>query len=187
MERRKSPRAATTEETLVPELADYNFELGTVQGAKGLKGDLKLRSSTDFNLYCDIKKVALVTADGATTLINVRSLKQEGKSILIAFKEYPDRTAAEKITGCRILAKKADLSDLGDDEWWIDDLVGLTAFKEDGTKIGVISSVYSGATQLLEISDGSKEYLVPFVKALVPKVDIKAGRVEIVDMPGLLE
>lgn len=187
MERRKPPRAATTEDKLVPNLDDFTFELGTVQGAKGLRGDLRLRSSTNFDLYCDLKQAVLVTTDGTKSLVSIRSLKQEGKSILIALKEYPDRTAAEKITGCKILANKAQLNDLGDDEWWIDDLVGLTAYKVGGTKIGVISSVYSGATQLLEISDGEKEYLVPFVKALVPTVDIKAGRVEIIDMPGLLE
>lgn len=171
---------------------DYDFELGTVQGAKGLRGDLKLKAGTDFSLFHKVRKAAALTADGTTIPLSIRSLREEGRHILIAFKEYPDRTAAEKLSGSKILVRKSDLEDLGDDEWWIEDLVGLTAFKVDGTKIGIISAVYNAAGQLLEIKssqpDGEeKEYLVPFVKALVPLVDIKAGRVEIVDMPGLLE
>jgi len=57
----------------------------------------------------------------------------------------------------------------------------------DGVELGTVSAVFGETSQLLEITQGEQSHLVPFVKALVPTVDIKAGRVEIVNLPGLFD
>ena len=60
--------------------------------------------------------------------------------------------------------------------------------------MGTISSVIDGPTPTLEIKDPSnkeqdetKSILIPFVKDLVPVVNIKDKRIEVIDLPGLLE
>jgi ribosomal 30S subunit maturation factor RimM len=57
--------------------------------------------------------------------------------------------------------------------------------------VGTISDVVGANAELLEItkidSTGEEPVLVPFVQSLVPTVDLKAGRVEVVDLPGLLD
>jgi 16S rRNA processing protein RimM len=58
----------------------------------------------------------------------------------------------------------------------------------DGRAVGEVSEVLHGTAQdLLGIAtpDG-REVLVPFVSALVPVVDVAAGRLEVADRPGLL-
>ena len=86
---------------------------------------------------------------------------------------------------------REQLAALENDEWWIEDLIGLEAYTTAGSAIGIVVNIIDGCNQLLEIkgpqtADG-KSILVPFVKALVPRVDLSRKRVEIVDLPGLLE
>ena len=75
-----------------------------------------------------------------------------------------------------------------DDEYYDRQLVGLEAVLADGTVVGLVSQVvHMPAQDVLAIATTSGERLVPFVSELVPSVDLAAGRVELVDLPGLLD
>jgi 16S rRNA processing protein RimM len=66
--------------------------------------------------------------------------------------------------------------------------VGLAAQDQDGALLGEVSGlVHGGAQDLLTVrTPDGREALVPFVKALVPLVDVPGGRVVIADRPGLV-
>ena len=74
------------------------------------------------------------------------------------------------------------------DEFYDHQLVGLTALDLEGTVLGEVAAlVHGGAQDLLTVrTPDGREALVPFVKALVPEVDLAAGRVVIADRPGLV-
>lgn len=75
-----------------------------------------------------------------------------------------------------------------EDEFYDHQLIGLGAYDLDGTHLGEVVDVAHGAAQdLLVVAalDG-REALVPFVKALVPTVDLTGRRVVIADRPGLI-
>ncbi len=170
---------------------DYTSKIAILAGVKGLKGDIKLELITGFDLIETVKTVKLVSASGITEA-RVDKLYQEGKSFLLRLKGYTDRTMAEQLLGATVYTQRSQLRDLGEDEWWLSDLIGLPVYTTDGTSVGTISAIFGEANQILEIVPDKPEkpghtHLVPFVKALVPKVDIKARRVEIIDLPGLLE
>ena len=65
--------------------------------------------------------------------------------------------------------------------------MGLAAEDLDGRPLGEVTAVLHGAQDLLQVRalDG-RDALVPFVAALVPEVDVPAGRVVIADRPGLV-
>jgi 16S rRNA processing protein RimM len=73
------------------------------------------------------------------------------------------------------------------DEFYDHQLVGLAAEDPDGRRLGEVAAVLHGAQDLLQIrtTDG-RDALVPFVAALVPDVDLAAGRVVVADRPGLV-
>ena len=84
---------------------------------------------------------------------------------------------------------RAVLSELGDDEYYHADLVGLRAELAGGGAMGAVRAVHDfGAGPILEIvAEGDSGVLVPFTRATVPEVDMAAGKV-VVDPPaGLLE
>ena len=74
------------------------------------------------------------------------------------------------------------------DEFYAHQLVGLAAYDEAGTRLGEVSAlVRGGAQDLLTVrTPDGRDALVPFVKALVPEVDLAAGRVVVADRPGLV-
>ena len=82
-----------------------------------------------------------------------------------------------------------NLPALPDDEFYHADLIGLTVLDAGGEKLGRVSSVQNhGAGDLLELQrPGKGNALLPFTLAIVPTVDLAAGRI-IADPPeGLLE
>jgi len=126
---------------------------------------------------------------GALTVEDARWHQQ---ILLVTFEELEDRTAAEGARGTMLYANvPAGESPEDPDEFYDHQLVGLAAFDEDGRELGTVSAlVHGGAQDLLVVRTpggaSSRDALVPFVKALVPVVDIVAGRVVIADRPGLV-
>jgi 16S rRNA processing protein RimM len=109
--------------------------------------------------------------------------------LLVAFDELSDRTAAESARGV-VLRAVVPLDETPEDpeEFYDHQLEGLAAYDVDGTHLGEVTAVvHGGAQDLLRLrtTDG-RDVLVPFVAALVPEVDLAAGRVVVADRPGLV-
>ena len=96
-----------------------------------------------------------------------------------------DRTAAEKLTNTRLYIERAQLPEPEPDEFYLADLLGLTAVDAGGRVLGTVGTVHDyGAGSSLEIvQDGAPPLLVPFTRAAVPEVDLPGGRVT-VDVPA---
>jgi len=100
------------------------------------------------------------------------------KDVLIArLAGVKDRNAAERLKGARLYVRRADLPAPGAEEFYQADLIGLSAMRGDGTKLGTVSAVLDfGAGASLEIEDASgKTILLPFTTAAVPHIDIAGG------------
>jgi 16S rRNA processing protein RimM len=180
-----------TKEKQKPSQGD--FIVGRVIGALGLKGVLKVRLETNNpDLLSAVKTVKVSTASGATSNHRVDSMKYEKRHMLVKLEDIADRTQAEKLLGALITTERQQIRDLDEDEFWMRDLVGLDVYAtEGGEKLGTICDIVGESGEFLEMScaDPKKAdtVLIPFVRAIVPTVDVKAGRIEIVNLPGLLD
>ena len=109
--------------------------------------------------------------------------------LLATFEELADRNAAEAARGI-LLHVTLDPAESPDDpdEFYDHQLVGLAAYDVDGAPLGEVRGlVHGGAQDLLTVrTPDGRDALVPFVKALVPEVDVAGGRVVIADRPGLV-
>ncbi len=109
--------------------------------------------------------------------------------LLIAFEGVGSREAAEELRNTELLVPIADLPALEDpDSFYDHQLVGLTVQLPDGSPVGTVAAVRHEGTDLLvvDLPDGD-EALIPFVAAIVPTVDVAAGRLVIDPPEGLLE
>ena len=128
------------------------------------------------------------SANPLSTLTVARTRWHQGV-LLATFEEIADRTAAEAARGTVLHTRiAADESPEDPDEYYDHQLVGLAAYDLDGRELGeVMALVHGGAQDLLTIrTPDRREALVPFVKALVPEVDLAGGRVVVADRPGLV-
>ncbi len=172
--------------------AESEFQVGRVIGALGLKGVLKVRLETNNpDLLSEVKTVWLATAGGAKSNHRVESMKYEKRHMLVKLEDICDRTQAEKLLGASITTERKQIRALDEDEFWMRDLLGLDVFSVEGEKLGTVCDIIGEAGEYLEMqrADANKSdtVLIPFVKALVPTVDLKSRRIEIVNLPGLLD
>src|SRR4030095_2463546 len=161
------------------------FPVGKVVGFRGLRGQVKIRPSTNSpEILLDIKTVSIRLRDGRSVTASIESVRLEKRMLVVSFAGYEDRTAAESLEDAEVFVSREQLCDLEDEQWWVDDLIGLKVFTTSGAFVGCLLSVIDSGNQLLEIGSGDsdKTILVPFVKELVPIVDPGAGRIEIKDI-----
>ena len=122
--------------------------------------------------------------------LTVASRRWHSGQLLVTFTGITDRTAAAGLNSTWLSVDSDELPPTTDpDEFRDHELIGLSVSTINGTAVGVVKDVlHSGQDVLVIESQHTKaELLVPFVKALVPEVDIEAGQVVIDPPPGLLE
>lgn len=119
--------------------------------------------------------------------LKLAGVRDHNGVLLLCFDGVTDRTAAEFLRGVLL---EVELTDTAEEPgaWYDHQLVGLRVEAPDGADLGRVTAVeHPGAQDLLVVRrpDGA-ERLVPFVTALVPTVDVDAGRLVVVDPGGLL-
>jgi 16S rRNA processing protein RimM len=104
------------------------------------------------------------------------------------FKGVADRDAAESLVKAILWIDQDAGEQSGEEDAWYDhQLVGLSVVR-DGAQVGTIARLeHLPAQDLLIVKTASGEVMVPFVKAIVPTVDIEAGVVTVTPPVGLFE
>ena len=121
--------------------------------------------------------------------LTVERARWHSGRLLLQFAGVDDRDEAEELRGTWLVVDYADIPPSDDpDEFHDQELLGLNVVTVDGAGIGTVTEVRHGGQDLLVIGrPGGGEALVPFVAALVPEVDVAAGRLVIDPPPGLIE
>lgn len=134
--------------------------LAAVDGAHGIKGELRLKLFADSveslarhsRLYVGGRELAL------------RDIKDGGKTAIARFEGISDRTAAEGLRGSLVEIDRDQLPPLEEGEYYHTDLIGLPCVDDEGNALGTVVAVENfGAGDLLEVerSNGTRS-LVPF-------------------------
>ncbi|HET9140992.1 ribosome maturation factor RimM [Actinophytocola sp.] len=166
--------------------------VGRVVKAHGLGGEVAVEVRTDepdLRFAGDAGMTAR-SRDGSTRPLTVLSARRHQERLLVRFAEVPDRDTAEALRGALLLIDAGALPPTEDpDEFYDHELEGLAALLPDGTRVGTVLEVAHGpGSDLLVLKlDGGREALVPFVREIVPEVDLTARRVVIDPPEGLLE
>lgn len=160
--------------------------LGVITGARGLKGEIKIKPFTDEPLglgdYGPLH-------DGQGERLTVKP-KSVAKGMLFAFVDgISDRTAADGLKGKPLYIERSALPEPGDDEFYHSDLIGLKAVTPDGEDFGTVKAVFDfGAGDVLELRGSAHGVvMMPFTKEAVPVIDLDTGRITVSPPPGLLE
>lgn len=166
--------------------------------AHGLRGEVSIEVRTDAPDQRFVKGAVLHVEDGSlrrslessgtATTLTLGRVRDNNGTLLLTFDEVTDRTAAEALRNAVLEVEVPETSD-EPDAWYDHELVGLTAVGPAGEKLGEVVAVqHPGAQDLLVVRTvKGEDRLVPFVGALVPEVDPKAGRIVLDPPPGLLE
>jgi 16S rRNA processing protein RimM len=155
--------------------------IGRIGGGHGVKGDVRIATFTADPLaiagYRDLK-----TADGAPAL-TVLSARVAKEGVIARCKGIETREQADALRGLQLHIDRADLPEPDEDEFYLTDLIGLSAATPEGLALGRIKAVHDfGAGDILEIdpAEGGPTWYLPFTREAVPEVLIAEGRVVVV-------
>ena len=175
-------------------MSDIEVVVGRIGKPHGLRGEVTVDVRTDepelrFAAGTTLRAEPPAGSASPLTAVTVARTRWHQGVLLAHFEEIGDRNAAEAARGIVLHATlPEDASPEDPEEFYDHQLIGLEAVDLDGRHLGHVSRVvHGGAQDLLQIRTPDKrETLVPFVAALVPEVDVAAGRVVIADRPGLV-
>lgn len=157
--------------------------VATVGRAHGLRGEVAVDVRTD----APAERFAVGSQlDSVRGRLVVAGARRQGERWYLTFEGVTDRTAAEALRGVELLVEAEDSDE--QDAWYPHELAGLRAELTDGTVVGeVVGLEHLPAQDALVVreADGTRS-LVPFVRAIVPEVDVAGGRVVLDPPAGLL-
>jgi len=164
------------------------LSIGKILNFHGIKGEAKV-GYTNLEVIKALKKVFL-EKNGECVEFKVSSVRFHKNFAIIKFEDINSINELIEFKGKNIyLKKEAVLKSLDDNEFLINDLIGLNVFDDKDDFVGVVDAIEkTPANDILAIKqEGRKEnILVPFVSELVPIVDINAKKIVIKPIEGLL-
>ncbi len=157
--------------------------VGAIAGAFGVTGEVRLKS------FCteptDIGSYGPLTSEDGAQVFKITLTRPVAGGLGAKIAGISTKEAADALRGTSLFVPRSKLPSLPDDEFYHADLIGLDAYDTGGVLLGKVSAVHNhGAGDILEISPvrHKSALLLPFTMAIVPNVDILAGRI-VVNLP----
>ncbi len=175
------------------------LEIGQVVSAHGLQGELKVNSTTDFpERFVQIGDRLLVSPDRhqqqVIKLLKGRYLPGKNQYV-IRLEGIETRSQAEALHGYILMVNPQEEFSLEKDEYHISQLINLSVYLQSSQQfLGTVVNVFFAGNDLLEVQLSVSEIprkpktvLIPFVKEIVPYINLDEARIEIDPPAGLLD
>ncbi len=167
--------------------------IGKIVAAQGLQGQIRVNPSTDFpERFTKAGKRWISTMKGSPPkvieLISGRLIP--GKSLyVVKLAGINNRDQAESLIGKSLLVPTGNRPKLAPNEFHFLDLIGLkVCLNKHEASIGEVKGLESAGNDLLEVELlNGKKVLIPFVKEIVPEVNLKEGWLKLTPPKGLLD
>lgn len=170
-------------------MSDDLLSIAKILNFHGIKGEAKLGFTKGREKQIESLQKVFVLKNNVYKELNVSSVRFHKHFAIVKFKEFNTVNDVEEYKTCDIYLSKEKVEEtLDNNEYLINDLIGMEVYDEDGCKVGCICAVGENlVNDLLSVKDNNgKEHLVPFVKELVPVVDLKNKRVVVNNIEGLI-
>lgn len=155
---------------------------GKILKPHGLKGEVKVLNSSDFNRF-KAGKVIYYELEGEYLPLKIKEVK-EGTPLIVSFFTYDDINKILPLVGKDLYAKR-EKDDLKENEYYYSDLIGKDIYNEDGVLRARVIDVRElpQSKYLLCLVDGKKK-LIPFNSYFIK--DVLEDKIIINEIDGLL-
>ncbi len=169
--------------------------VGLITSCHGINGQVKIKSLSDFEERFLKPGIRWLQKDNEppSKIKLISGFKQPGKEIFIVkFQEINSRNHAEQLKKFKILVKTDKLPKLKKEEFHLMELIHLEVKILENDKLKIIGKVINLENEknnllVIELFKNQKQVLIPFVKEIVPLVDINNNFLIINPPNGLLE
>ena len=165
------------------------LQVGVVVKAHGVRGELKVFRTTDSpQRFQDLSHVYLDTGREDYRECKILGVKSVNKFAVLKLEGISSMDEAESYRGKTLWIPREEAQPLGEDEYYIGDLIGMDVVLEDGSPFGVLKDVMeTGANDVYVVkTTQGKEVLLPAIGECISDVDVETGVMTVHLMDGLL-
>jgi 16S rRNA processing protein RimM len=157
-----------------------------IGAAHGVRGAVKLWTFTEDPFA--VKRYGPLSTKDGTRQFEVTQAREAKDHLVATLKGITTREQAERLNGIELYVARDKLPATDDDEYYHADLIGLAAMTTAGTPLGKVIAIHNfGAGDIIEIAPpAGSTLLLPFTNAVVPTVDLEAGRV-VIELPAEID
>jgi len=165
------------------------FVVGKVLKPKGLKGEVKVEIITSFPEHFKTLKTVFWQKDSRWNPLSIRTVSLRQGFVFLQFAEITSVDQAEQLRNAYLYIEKAQLQPLAEDEFYVHDLIGMRVFDEQERLLGEIVDVETHTSNDIYIvqSKQGARYMIPAIKEVVKKVDLRNKTMHIHVLDGLLD
>ncbi|HET9201262.1 MAG TPA: ribosome maturation factor RimM [Dehalococcoidia bacterium] len=157
--------------------------VGRAVGAWGLQGHIKVEPMTDFaDRFAVGSRLRLGGADR-----RIVDVKERKKQLLLKLDGIENPESAAALSGAFLTIPESELAPLSDDQYYRFQLLGLEVADMAGRDLGRVTDVLdTGETQVIVVTDGKGELLIPLISDFVVRIDLEANKLH-ADLTNLRE
>jgi 16S rRNA processing protein RimM len=156
--------------------------IARILGAWGIRGDVNIEPLASRKVLSAGREVRIAGHDS-----RIERLRGTGRLIL-KLDGVDDRESADALRGQYVLVRETDLKPLPEGEFYRFQLIGLRVVTTEGRELGRITDLISARENDVFVATGpGGENLIPVIEDVVQEIDVKAGKVTIEAIPGLLK
>ena len=120
--------------------------------------------------------------------LTITSVRDHNGTLLLGFTGIADRNAVEKLRDVLLIAEVDIDANSSEDDFHVQQLLGCLVSTDMGQELGPVTDVINLPGQdVLAVEFNGREVLIPFVKAIVPTVDISTRKIIVIPPIGLLD
>lgn len=160
--------------------------IGRVLGPIGLNGDVRAQFLTDFPER--FERLETVYVGESLRPHRVQTVRMEPGTAVLHFSGIDDATAAHALSNLDLQVPIGDAADLPPDQYFWHQIIGIEVWTDDGTFLGKVADVLrTGSNDVYVVHDGAREVLLPAIEDVVRSIDLRANRMVVHLLPGLVD
>lgn len=161
-------------------MTDTKILLAQIGAPHGIKGEVRVKPFGEPDMLDQYGK--LETKDGKK--FKIKRMRPQKNMMVVKFEGVNTREEAEALNRVELYIDRAKLPELEDeDEFYIEDLIGMDVLNESGETIGTVLTVSNfGAGDMIEVkpTNSSSTHYLPFTKEVVPEIDFENGSLTVI-------
>ncbi len=174
------------------DVSDKNLiAVGRISGTHGIKGQLRLHSySGNLESLQAAKSLVLRSPAGNSQQAQLKRAAFHSGKFLLTLDGFDSIEKSQELTGCELFLQRDQLPEPDTDEYYWQDLIGLSVVTTEGQELGILKEIMeTGANDVYLVRNETTrhEYLIPAIASVITSINLQTGCMIITPLEGLLD
>lgn len=168
-------------------MEDY-LKIGVITAPHGVRGEVRVFPTTDDPGRFRLLEEVILQSGNRRETHQIGSVKFSKNMVILKLSDIDSMNDAEPYRQWELLIPREQAVPLGENEYYIADLIGMEVLTDSMERLGIITDVMqTGANDVYVVrSDAYGEVLIPAIRDCILQVAVEENRMTVHLLPGLL-